>query len=83
MLFVIIMDSRNRILMWHEFPYDYNLKEKIKYFLSRLKVMAKILLFETNKYAKLSAVLEVPIMAFVTKLNRSDYAVLCHNTTLQ
>lgn len=49
-------DSRNRILLWHEFPYDYNFKGKLRYLLSRIKVAVKILLFEKNKKAKISAI---------------------------
>ncbi len=50
-------DSRNRILMWKEFPTDYNLRGKVSHMLGRLKVMIKILLFENNKSKKISAIL--------------------------
>lgn len=49
-------DSRNRILMWREFPGDYNMKGKLGHFWGRLKLMAKIMLFEKNKLKKLSAI---------------------------
>lgn len=49
-------DSRNRILMWKEFPGDYDTKGKIKFFWGRLKVMVKILLFEKNKARKIVAI---------------------------
>jgi len=50
-------DSRNRILMWHEFPYDFNAKNKVKHFLGRVKVMIKIVLFENNKTNKIFAII--------------------------
>lgn len=50
-------DSRNRILMWHEFPYDMKTRNKIKHLLGRLKIMAKILLFEDNKIEKITAII--------------------------
>lgn len=50
-------DSRNRILMWHEFPYDMGLHAKVKHLYGRLKVMAKILLFEDNKMSKIWAIM--------------------------
>lgn len=49
-------DSRNRILMWHEFPTDYNFKDKMRHLMGRLKVAVKILLFEKDKWAKISAI---------------------------
>lgn len=49
-------DSRNRILMWHEFPKDYSLKGKVVHFMGRLKVIMKIALFEKNKAKKISAI---------------------------
>lgn len=49
-------DSRNRILMWYEFPYDINTRGKVKHLLGRVKVMAKIALFETDKAAKMRAI---------------------------
>lgn len=50
-------DSRNRILMWHEFPYDLGIRSRVKHLLGRVKVMVKILLFETDKVAKISAII--------------------------
>ncbi|MCR5444431.1 MAG: hypothetical protein K6E96_01950 [Bacteroidales bacterium] len=50
-------DSRNRILMWHEFPYDISTRGKIKHLMGRLKVIIKIVLFETNKAAKICAII--------------------------
>lgn len=49
-------DSRNRILMWHEFPYDIGASGKWRHLLGRLKVMIKILIFEDNKLAKVRAI---------------------------
>ena len=49
-------DSRNRILMWREFPYDYNFKGKARHLFGRFKVCVKILVFEKNKWAKISAI---------------------------
>lgn len=50
-------DSRNRILMWHEFPYDIGTAGKAKHYMGRLKVMTKILLFENRKCEKIKAIL--------------------------
>ena len=50
-------DSRNRILIWYEFPYDISTRGKIKHLMGRLKVMIKIVLFETNKAAKICAII--------------------------
>ena len=50
-------DSRNRILMWHEFPYDISTSGKAKHLVGRLKVMTKILLFENHKCEKVKAIL--------------------------
>lgn len=50
-------DSRNRILMWKEFPDDYNAKGKMKHLLGRFKVMVKVLLFENNKLKKVFAII--------------------------
>ena len=50
-------DSRNRILMWKEFPHDYSFQGKVKHLLGRLKVMGRILLFEDNKLPKSFAIL--------------------------
>lgn len=49
-------DSRNRILMWKEFPYDYGLKGKLHHFKNRLFLCLKILLFENNKSEKIMAI---------------------------
>lgn len=49
-------DSRNRILMWKEFPYDYSLKHKIRHLFGRLKVLTKIWLFEDHKFSKTKAI---------------------------
>ena len=57
-------DSRNRILMWHEFPYDYSFKSKLKHLLGRLKVILKILLFEKKKWTKLSAIVRGTYLGF-------------------
>lgn len=51
-------DSRNRILMWHEFPDDYTRKGKLAYFMGRLKVMLKIVLFEKEKVKKVFAIIK-------------------------
>jgi rhamnosyltransferase len=50
-------DSRNRILLWHEFPNDFTLGNKFKHLWSRVKVATKIALFEQDKAAKISAIL--------------------------
>lgn len=50
-------DSRNRILLWHEFTYDYSTKHKLQWFLSRMKLITKIILFENNKIQKVSAIM--------------------------
>lgn len=50
-------DSRNRILMWHEFPYDYTTWQKLQHHLSRIKLIIKILLFENQKYSKTIAII--------------------------
>lgn len=50
-------DSRNRILLWHAFPYDFNLHQKIRHLWSRIKLMIKISLFENNKVGKIKAIL--------------------------
>ena len=51
-------DSRNRILLWHEFPDDYNLMAKMRHLLGRVKLIVKIILFESNKWAKVSAIIK-------------------------
>ena len=50
-------DSRNRILMWREFPDDYSRKGKIKHLIGRLKVLTKICLFENDKISKSTAII--------------------------
>lgn len=50
-------DSRNRILMWHEFPYDMGIHAKTKHFIGRIKVLVKIIFFEKNKNPKIQAIL--------------------------
>lgn len=50
-------DTRNRIIMWHEFPDDCGWRFKTKFFANRLKVIAKILLFEDDKRSKVLAIL--------------------------
>lgn len=50
-------DSRNRILMWHEFPYDYTTWQKLQHHLGRIKLIIKILLFENHKYNKTVAII--------------------------
>lgn len=49
-------DSRNRILMWKEFPYDCDMKFRLHYFRGRLSVIAKIILFENHKWKKITAI---------------------------
>ncbi|MBP5546200.1 MAG: glycosyltransferase [Bacteroidales bacterium] len=50
-------DSRNRILLWYEFPYDITFKHKALHLWSRLKLIAKIAFFENKKIAKTKAIL--------------------------
>lgn len=50
-------DSRNRILLWYEFPYDFSLRNKLLFFWSRIKLIMKILLFEEKKISKSKAIL--------------------------
>ncbi len=50
-------ESRNRILLWHEFPYDVEVKHKVTYLWSRIKVIIKIILFEKEKVSKSKAIL--------------------------
>lgn len=50
-------DSRNRILLWHEFPYDYAFRHKVRHIWSRIKLMTKISFFECSKTAKIKAIL--------------------------
>lgn len=50
-------DSRNRILMWKEFPYDCDIKYKFHHFRGRLSVITKIILFENYKLKKITAII--------------------------
>lgn len=50
-------DSRNRILMWHEFPNDFDKKHKMLHLWSRLKLIMKIAFFEDNKWSKIKAII--------------------------
>lgn len=50
-------DSRNRILLWYEFPYDVSFKHKIHHLWSRTKLITKIALFEHNRVKKIKAIL--------------------------
>lgn len=50
-------DSRNRILLWHEFPYDFSPWHKLLFLWSRSKLIVKIILFENNKLPKTKAIL--------------------------
>ncbi len=50
-------DSRNRILLWYEFPYDVSFKHKVHHLWSRTKLITKIALFEHNKVEKIKAIL--------------------------
>lgn len=50
-------DSRNRILMWKEFPNDYDTKGKIKHYIGRLKLICRIILFENKKLTKIRAII--------------------------
>lgn len=49
-------DSRNRVLLWHKYPKDYDMRGKLHHMVSRLKVMVKIALFEDRKRAKIAAI---------------------------
>lgn len=49
-------DSRNRILMWKEFPNDYSFPLKMKHFRGRLSVCARIILAENHKLEKIWAI---------------------------
>lgn len=51
-------DSRNRILLWHEFPGDYDFWSKLRHLMGRWKVSMKILFFENDKRAKISAIVK-------------------------
>lgn len=61
-------DSRNRILMWHEFPYDYDFKLKMRHYLGRLKLCMKILLFEDKKMSKVNAIVRGTINGLLDKV---------------
>lgn len=60
-------DSRNTILLWHEFPDNYDFKGKMHFLFGRLKVSMKILLFEKNKWKKLLAVIRGTFFGFRNK----------------
>lgn len=49
-------DSRNRILLWRQFPYDCDFSAKYKQLLSRAKLIVRIALLEDNKWAKTKAI---------------------------
>lgn len=51
-------DSRNRILMWYEFPNDFDFAGKFHFFISRLKLIVKVLLFEDKKKSKIVAIIK-------------------------
>ena len=61
-------DSRNRILMWKEFPNDYGFKGKIKHLLGRIKVLVKIWLFETDKVSKSFAIIRGTLNGFFNRV---------------
>lgn len=50
-------DSRNRILMWHEFPDDFSFGAKMTFLLGRLKQCAKIFLVGENKWQRIKAIM--------------------------
>ncbi len=50
-------DSRNRILMWKEFPYDYSRRQKRIFIFGRFKLCLKILLAENKKCKKIFAII--------------------------
>lgn len=60
-------DSRNRILLWQQFPNDYNFHSKIKHFCSRIKLIIKIILFEHNKLSKSRAIIMGTIYGICNK----------------
>ena len=49
-------ESRNRFLLWYEFPYDSKPVHKWLFLFSRLKLMVKILFFEKEKLNKCKAI---------------------------
>ncbi len=49
-------DSRNRILLWHEFPYDVDARYRRQLLVNRVKLIFKIALFEKDKWAKIKAI---------------------------
>lgn len=61
-------DSRNRILLWRQFPYDADARFKRQLVASRLKLMAKIALFEKNKTAKIIAIVRGTINGLRNKV---------------
>lgn len=60
-------DSRNRILLWHEFPNDYDFRGKLHHLAGRMKVMVKILLFEDHKCSKVAAIVRGSYNGFRNK----------------
>lgn len=60
-------DSRNRILMWHEFPYDCSTKHKLQHIWSRFKLIIKILLFEKQPWGKAHAIVRGTINGLLNK----------------
>lgn len=61
-------DSRNRVLMWKEFPFDYDLRHKIKHILGRIKLIIKVCLFEDCKISKTKAIVRGTINGFLNRL---------------
>lgn len=60
-------DSRNRLLLWKEFPYDYDFKGKVKHFKGRFLLCVKILLVEDDKFAKIFAIIRGTINGLLNK----------------
>lgn len=60
-------DSRNRILLWHQFPNDYSFPAKIKHLWGRIKLIIKIIIFEQNKISKTWAILVGTIYGICNK----------------
>lgn len=50
-------DSRNRILMWKEFPNDFSTSKKVRFVWKRFGLCGRILLAEDQKMKKISAIL--------------------------
>ena len=60
-------DSRNRILMWYEFPHDNTTKHKLYHLGSRIKLITKIILFENRKWKKTSAIVRGTINGLLNR----------------